>query len=117
MSRRVNLNNSYCSTIAKFNNNSFISKSCDVLIMNECSTVSNEDMLKVLKTVNYKLLLLVGDTHQIESIRFGNWFEFAKEFVNKSVIYELTETFRSDNNKLLDLWTMVRTHNKKLLNI
>lgn len=114
LSRRVNLNNSYCSTIAKFNNNSFISKSCDVLIIDECSTVSNEDMLKVLKTVNYKLLLLVGDTHQIESIRFGNWFEFAKEFVNKSVIYELTETFRSDNNKLLDLWAMVRTHNKKI---
>lgn len=32
-------------------------------------------MLKVLNKASFKLMILVGDTYQIESIRFGNWFD------------------------------------------
>lgn len=48
--------------------------------MDECSMVSNSDMRKVLEKANYKLLVLVGDTYQIETISFGNWFSLAKYF-------------------------------------
>ena len=109
LSRRVNLNNSKCYTIAEFINKDYLPKECDILIVDECSTVSNADMLKVLQITDFKLLLLVGDTYQIEAIKFGNWFSFAKEFVDKNVIYELSETYRSNNNDLLGLWGKVRT--------
>lgn len=85
------------------------------MIVDECSTVSNADILNVLKIADYKLLLLVGDTYQIESIKFGNWFNFAKKFVNQNSIYELTETFRSSNSDLLGLWDKVRTCDSKIL--
>lgn len=115
LARRVNLNNSKCYTIAEFINKEYLSKKCDILIVDECSTVSNDDILKVLKNTDFKLLLLVGDTYQIESIKFGNWFNFAKEFVNKSAIYELSETFRSDNKELLELWNRVRNCDDKII--
>lgn len=115
LSRRVNLNNSNCYTIAEFINKNYLSKECDLLIIDECSTISNEDILKVLEISDFKLLLLVGDTYQIESIKFGNWFSFAKEFVNNNVIYELTETYRSSNMDLLELWNKVRTCDDKIL--
>ena len=109
LSRRVNLNNSKCYTIAEFINKDYLPKECDILIVDECSTVSNSDMIKVLQITDFKLLLLVGDTYQIEAIKFGNWFSFAKEFVDKNVIYELSETYRSNNSDLLGLWGKVRT--------
>ena len=108
LSRRVNLKKSQYYTISEYIKKEYIPKECDVLIVDECSTVNNADMLKVLDTTKFKLLLLVGDTYQIESIKFGNWFSFAKEFVDKKVIYELSETFRSNNKDLLGLWSMVR---------
>lgn len=114
LSRRVNLNNSNCYTIAEFINKEHLEKECDVLIVDECSTISNADILKVLQVTNFKLLLLVGDTYQIESIKFGNWFIFAKEFVNKKVIYELSETFRSNNSELLGLWERVRNCDNRI---
>ena len=46
----------------------------DLLVIDECSTVSNADLLDILENTNFKLLVLVGDVYQIESIRFGNWF-------------------------------------------
>ena len=115
LSRRVSFNNSRCYTITEFLKKDYIPKECDILIVDECSTVSNADILNVLKIADYKLLLLVGDTYQIESIKFGNWFNFAKKFVNQNSIYELTETFRSSNSDLLGLWDKVRTCDSKIL--
>lgn len=79
----------------------------DVLIIDECSTISNEDMLKILNNVNFKLLVLVGDIHQIEAIRFGNWFYLAKKFF-QDVSTELMETRRTHNEELLNFWNAVR---------
>lgn len=80
----------------------------DVLVIDECSTVSNADLLKVLERTSFQLLVLVGDVHQIESIQFGNWFGLARTFVPKSAVFELTTPFRTTNADLLDLWSTVR---------
>ena len=108
LKRRVKVKDSIFYTIAEYNKNNYINKTCDILIVDECSTVSNMDILKILNNTQFELLLLVGDIHQIESIKFGNWFSLAKEFVNKNSIYELSETFRSNNETLLELWRKVR---------
>ena len=106
--RRVKVKNSKFYTIAEYDKSDYIDKQCDILIVDECSTVSNEDILNILNNTRFKLLLLVGDIYQIESINFGNWFSFAKEFVNEKAVYELLETFRSDDEMLLGLWKKVR---------
>lgn len=80
----------------------------DVLVIDECSTVSNSDLLRVLERTSYKLLVLVGDVYQIESIQFGNWFGLARSFVPDTAVFELTTPFRSTNAHLLDLWSTVR---------
>ena len=80
----------------------------DVLIIDECSVISNKEMLDVLKKAKFGVLILVGDIFQIESIKFGNWFYLAKDFLSSSVI-ELTTPWRAkDNNNLLLLWEKVR---------
>ncbi|MGW3485503.1 ATP-dependent DNA helicase [Rhodococcus indonesiensis] len=80
----------------------------DVLVIDECSTVSNSDLLKVLKGTSFKLLVLVGDVYQIESIQFGNWFALARSFIPDTAVFELTTPFRTTNANLLDLWSTVR---------
>lgn len=68
MHRKVTAGNSEYSTIAKFLSQKNKNTDCDVLFIDECSTVSNDDMNRVLKKANFKLLVLVGDVYQIESI-------------------------------------------------
>ncbi len=80
----------------------------DVLVIDECSTVSNADLLKVLERTSFKLLVLVGDVFQIESIQFGNWFGLARSFIPATAVFELTTPFRTKNTDLLDLWSTVR---------
>lgn len=107
--RRVNkADDSNCKTIKKFICNENIDTKCDLLIIDECSTVSNEDMIKILKKASYKLLVLVGDIYQIEAIKFWNWFDIARNFIPKKSIFELTNIYRTENKKLLDLWSKVR---------
>ncbi len=83
-------------------------KSCDVLFIDECSTVSNEDMAKILSDTQFKLLVLVGDIYQIESIKFGNWFYIAKSMMPKPAVHELTYIHRSPIHGLRALWQSVR---------
>lgn len=113
--RRVTAANSTFMTIAKFLSTRNEETEFDLLVVDECSTVNNSDMLKVLKKANFKLLVLVGDVFQIESIRFGNWFGMAKHFVPTSSISELTKPYRSKNDKLLDLWNRVRNIDEDIL--
>ncbi|KLU09977.1 ATP-dependent RecD-like DNA helicase [Kocuria sp. SM24M-10] len=80
----------------------------DIVVIDECSTVSNADLLKVLQKTSFKLLVLVGDVYQIESIQFGNWFSLIPAFVPKESVFELTEPYRTDNEALLDFWSRVR---------
>ncbi|MBV6887003.1 ATP-dependent RecD-like DNA helicase [Xanthomonas campestris pv. spermacoces] len=80
----------------------------DLLVVDECSTVSNADLLKVLRKTSFKLLVLVGDVYQIESIQFGNWFSIIRSFLPRSAIFELTTPFRTRSQALLRLWDKVR---------
>ncbi|WP_415889389.1 ATP-dependent DNA helicase [Neptuniibacter sp. SY11_33] len=80
----------------------------DLLIIDECSTVSNADLIKVLEKTKFGLLVLVGDVYQIESIQFGNWFELMPSFLPQSAVFELTTPYRAKNPSLLDFWTKVR---------
>ena len=72
--------------------------------------VSNRDMIEVLRKKNFKLLVLVGDIYQIESIQFGNWFNLARYFVPVKAQYELTELYRTENKQLQELWSRVRNY-------
>ncbi len=65
-------------------------------------------MLSILKKATFNLIVLVGDIFQIESIRFGNWFETSKGFLPKNTIFELTHPWRSKKKNLIDLWGKVR---------
>lgn len=80
----------------------------DILIIDECSTVSNSDLIKVLETTSFKLLVLVGDIFQIESIQFGNCFGAARSFIPDASIFELTTPLRTKSEGLLRLWDKVR---------
>lgn len=108
LKRRVNVANCNYMTIAKFISNSRVRTAYDILIIDECSTVSNAFMRLILEKASFKLLLLVGDTFQITSIRFGNWFNIVKNFVPETSVYELRTPFRSDDERLLELWDRVR---------
>lgn len=81
----------------------------DVLVIDECSTVSNADLLKVLEATSFKLLVLVGDVYQIESIQFGNWFSAIRGFLPKSAVFELTTPYRTRSESLVEFWKKVRT--------
>lgn len=108
MRRKVTAGNSEYNTIAKFLSKRNTHTDCDILFIDECSTVSNDDMRRVLEKANFKLLVLVGDIYQIESIYFGNWFSIAQKFVPKTSIFELTHPYRTTNNNLLTVWDRVR---------
>ena len=79
-----------------------------MLVIDECSTVSNSDMVAVLEKAKFKMLLLVGDTYQIDAIQFGNWFSVLKSFLPESAVFELTKPHRTKDKYLLELWSKVR---------
>jgi hypothetical protein len=106
--RRVQTQQAEFRTVASHNWNSGSTTHYEVLVIDECSTVSNEDLLEVLSNTKFKLLLLVGDIYQIESIQFGNWFSIVRSFVPTSSVSELDKPWRSDNKQLLTLWQKVR---------
>lgn len=112
LERKVGANAGTYETIRGFINNPDY---CDILIIDEASTISNKDMKTILQKASYKLLLLVGDNYQIESIRFGNWFDIIKSFIPDSSVHELTNTYRSSDTGLLDLWTKVRNRDDSIL--
>lgn len=108
MRRKVTAGNSEYNTIAKFLSKRNLNTEFDILFIDECSTVSNSDMRQVLEKANFKLLILVGDVYQIESIYFGNWFSIARKFVPATSVFELTYPYRTTNQDLLIVWDRVR---------
>ena len=109
LKRRVTAENCKFSTIARFLLYGNDDPEYDLLVIDECSTVSNSDMRKLLDIVKFKRVLLVGDTYQINSIRFGNWFTALRSFLPSTSVFELTHPYRTENPHLLDLWAKVRT--------
>lgn len=86
--RQIKVSNSEFSTIAScsplVNGNNY-----DIVFIDECSTVDNAAMKELLKKLNCRLLVLVGDVYQIRSIKFGNWFSLARYFLPSNIVYEL----------------------------
>jgi ATP-dependent exoDNAse (exonuclease V) alpha subunit len=106
---RITAQNTEFKTIRSFLSGSRERTEFDILIIDECSVVSNIDMRDILRKASFGALILVGDIFQIESIRFGNWFYIVKSFVPESSAIELTVPWRAkNNNDLLKLWDKVR---------
>ncbi len=109
LKRRVDAPNTDFSTITSHVKKSEdFGSTYDVLVIDECSTVDNASLLKVLNCTTFDLLVLVGDVYQIESIQFGNWFSLARSYIPEGSTFELTKPFRTDNAELLTLWHRVR---------
>lgn len=92
-------------TIRKYLKGSF---SSDILFIDECSTISNDDMLEILAKKSFKCLVLMGDIIQIESIGFGNWYKMTKVFLEKKSKNELVEMHRTSSEPLKLLWSKLR---------
>lgn len=107
--RKVTAANCSFKTIRKFLSSKDSELICDLLIIDECSTVSNTDMKEILEKASFKLLILVGDIYQIESIVFGNWFSIARSFISEKSVFELTKPYRTTNQGLLNVWNRVRS--------
>lgn len=82
----------------------------DVVFVDECSTIDNRTMEKLLSRINSgTMLVLSGDIYQIESIDFGNWFYYAKDIIKtKGANIELCHTWRTEKEELKSLWNAVR---------
>lgn len=81
----------------------------DVIFVDECSTIDNRTMVKLFEKVDDdSLLVFAGDTYQIESIDFGNWFFYAKEILPSRSIVELNSTWRTQKQTIKNLWEEVR---------
>ena len=117
LKRRVTASNCTFLTISKFLWRENIQTEYDLLIIDESSTVSNDDMRKVMEKANFQLLLLVGDTYQISSIRFGNWFSVARAFVPETSVFELTVPYRSNDDNLKLLWERVRNMDDTIMEL
>lgn len=120
LKRRVKASECKFSTITKFLKSKSINLDYDIIVLDESSTVSNSNMKGILEklftlldTDGHKLLILVGDTYQINSIEFGNWFNIARAFVPDTSACELTTPWRSSDEGLLVLWKRVREMNGK----
>lgn len=113
--RKVQAANCTYKTISRFLSPKNPESEYDILIIDECSTVSNSDMRKVLEKAKYKLLVLVGDVFQIESINFGNWFNISQSFIPQTSRFELTKPYRSTNEKLITFWNKVRNIDSDIL--
>lgn len=111
LKKRVTASEDYCkfSTIASFLKYGYSDPEYDLVVIDECSTVSNTAMQKLLEMVKFKKILLVGDTYQINSIRFGNWFTALRSFLPETSVFELTKPYRTKNQRLLILWSKVRS--------
>ncbi|MCG7305327.1 ATP-dependent RecD-like DNA helicase [Pseudoglutamicibacter albus] len=109
LKRRVGARNSYFSTIAKhLKGNAETSGHFSIVVIDECSTVSNAAFLEVLENTKFDLLVLVGDVYQIESIEFGNWFSTIRSYIPPTSVHELMHPYRTTNEGLLSLWDRVR---------
>lgn len=96
-------------TVTKFIKRQSNRTEYNILFIDECSTVNNEDMKHILSKAEFDLLVLVGDIYQIESIQFGNWFSAVRGFLPDTSVYELKSPYRSrDNQELQTLWDRVR---------
>ncbi|VCY86994.1 hypothetical protein BANRA_00467 [Acinetobacter baumannii] len=83
LKRKISAQNSDFRTI-KSHISRYNSAEYDLMIIDECSTVSNTDILNVLENI-LQINSFIGDIYQIKSIQFGNWFNIIKSFIPKNL--------------------------------
>jgi hypothetical protein len=113
LKRRVSASNSEFSTI-KSHTLHTSGRHYRLVVIDECSTVSNAGLLEVLESTSFDLLVLVGDVYQIESIEFGNWFSTIRSYVPEESVFELTEPHRTTDSDMLRFWDRVRNLDDKI---
>lgn len=107
--RRVKAAKSEFSTIMSHLRGHTLRVHYDVVVIDECSTVSNANLLEILEQTSFDLLVLVGDVYQIESIEFGNWFGTIRSYLPSTSVFELKKPYRTNDPALLTLWDRVRS--------
>lgn len=112
--RRVEAPGSEFSTITGHVNGRTDGGHYDVLVIDECSTVSNASLLEVLRGTSFDLLVLVGDVYQIEAIEFGNWFGSVRSYLPTTSVFELTKPYRTSDERLLTIWNRVRSMDDRI---
>ena len=117
LKRKVTAMNSDFRTISSQISRRASDRDYDLVVIDECSTVSNADFIKVLEKTSFKLLVLVGDVYQIESIQFGNWFGIIRSFIPVTSVFELTTPFRTKSDSLLSFWNKVRAIEDDLVEV
>ena len=115
LSSRIHEQNCNFKTISEFKYSNF--SDCEILFIDECSMVSNDDIIKILTKQKYKAVILVGDIYQIEAIKYSNWFQLCSRYFEDDVKFELSYIHRTSDQDLLELWDAVRNDNKRAINI
>lgn len=115
LENRVKSPNSQFMTVSKYLYNPEAVGKIDILFIDECTTIRNSDMKKILELDSFMLLVLVGDIYQIESINFGNWFSIINNFVHVQSVTELKTPYRTKETALLDSWNLVREISEDIL--
>lgn len=107
--RRIGANRAEYSTVERATKTSETSlKKFDLIIFDECSTISNSDMLTIMKRISPKLILLLGDVYQIQSIDLGNWFGLLDRLIPNEAKEHLNNCYRTTKTVISHFWTMVR---------
>jgi len=108
--RRIEMSgdNSKFFGIDQFINSNLVNR-FEVVFIDECSTIDNRTMVKLLEKLDdSSLIVFAGDIYQIESIDFGNWFFYAKEILPEKSMVELNSTWRTNVINIKKLWEEVR---------
>lgn len=108
MVRKFQNKNATYKTITKYLDEYNQDTCVELLIIDECSTISTKDMRRILSKTKPKFILLLGDTYQISSISFGNWFSLLKHFIDSNYYVELGNQFRAGGTNLKQFWDEVR---------
>ena len=115
MRRRINDSTAKSCTIQSFTRNPLHhDEEYDVTVVDECSVVSNRLMRDLLICLKTKVLVLSGDIYQIPSIDFGNWFHLASSFLPDHSKCELVDQYRTTDEVLKELWSMVRSFDNNI---
>lgn len=101
-------NDDYFLTIDKYLKKGYKNRSFDMIVVDECSTVKNEEILEILNTSGNAILVLVGDVFQIEAIGYGNWFNIVRDIIPEYCCHELKNPYRTEDKNLIKFWDAVR---------
>ena len=95
-------------TASSISKNKYFFGEYDLVIIDECKSISNRDINEILKKINTKYLILAGDIGQIDAIDLGNWFDIATQMLDNKDIFVLTENYRTNSDELRNVWKKVR---------